>query len=62
MIHGADDPLIPVAAGRDTAAVIPGAQLEIIPGMGHNIPDALAPTIVAIVTTFVSSLGASQAE
>jgi pimeloyl-ACP methyl ester carboxylesterase len=53
VIHGADDPLIPVAAGRDTAAVIPGAKLEIVPGMGHNIPDALAPTIVAIVAEFV---------
>jgi pimeloyl-ACP methyl ester carboxylesterase len=56
VIHGADDPLIPVAAGRDTAAVIPGAKLEIVPGMGHNLPDALAPTIVAIVAGFLSEL------
>lgn len=53
VIHGADDPLIPVAAGRDTAAAIRGAQLEIIAGMGHNIPDALAPRIAAIVGGFV---------
>jgi len=53
VIHGADDPLIPVAAGRDTAAVIGGAQLEIIAGMGHNIPEALAPRIVEIVAAFV---------
>ena len=53
VIHGADDPLIPVAAGRDTAAVIPGARIEIIAGMGHNIPDALAPRIAAIVGSFV---------
>jgi pimeloyl-ACP methyl ester carboxylesterase len=53
VIHGADDPLIPVAAGRDTAAAIPGARLAIIPGMGHNIPDTLAPQIVAIVAEFV---------
>jgi pimeloyl-ACP methyl ester carboxylesterase len=56
VIHGADDPLIPVAAGRDTAAVIPGARLEIVPGMGHNIPDALAPRIVDIVVGFVRGL------
>jgi pimeloyl-ACP methyl ester carboxylesterase len=55
VIHGADDPLIPVAAGRDTAAAIPGARLEIIPGMGHNIPETLAPQIVAIVADFVRS-------
>jgi pimeloyl-ACP methyl ester carboxylesterase len=53
VIHGADDALIPVAAGRDTAAAIPGARLEIVAGMGHNIPEALAPRIVEIVTDFL---------
>ena len=56
VIHGADDPLIPVAAGRDTAAVIPGARLEIVPGMGHNIPNALAPRIVELVVGFVGDV------
>ncbi len=56
VIHGADDPLIPVAAGRDTAAAIRGARLEIIDGMGHNIPDALAPRIAALVGAFVRRL------
>jgi pimeloyl-ACP methyl ester carboxylesterase len=53
VIHGADDPLIPVEAGRDTAAAIPGARLVVIEGMGHNIPEALAPRIVAAVAAFV---------
>jgi len=56
VIHGADYPLIPVAAGRDTAAAIEGARLEIIAGMGHNIPTALAPRIVEIVVAFVRGL------
>ena len=56
VIHGADDPLIPVAAGRDTAASIAGARLEIVAGMGHNIPVALAPRIVAFVVAFVRGL------
>ena len=30
VIHGADDPLIPVEGGKDTAQVIPGASLLII--------------------------------
>ncbi len=38
VIHGSGDPLIPVAHGRDTAAAIPGAELCIIEGMGHDIP------------------------
>jgi pimeloyl-ACP methyl ester carboxylesterase len=55
VIHGADDPLIPVAAGRDTTASIPGAELVVIPGMGHNIPEALAPRIVTTVADFLAS-------
>jgi pimeloyl-ACP methyl ester carboxylesterase len=52
VIHGVDDPLIPVAAGAHTAKCIPGARFEAIPGMGHNLPDALAPTIVGLVREF----------
>jgi len=56
VIHGVDDPLIPLAAGAHVAACIPGARLEQIPGMGHNIPDALAPVIVGLVRAFVDSV------
>jgi len=50
VVHGADDPLVPLAAGRDTAANIPGARLEIVPGMGHDYPpDALANIAALIV-------------
>lgn len=49
VVHGAEDPLVPVAAGRDTADNIPGAELRIIPGMGHDIPPALYDTFVAII-------------
>jgi pimeloyl-ACP methyl ester carboxylesterase len=38
VIHGAQDLLIPVAGGRDTAANINGAQLLVIDGMGHDMP------------------------
>lgn len=47
VLHGADDPLVPVAAGQDTAAHIPGAQLEIIPGMGHDFPPGLMAQLAA---------------
>ncbi|MBL0769915.1 alpha/beta fold hydrolase [Sphingopyxis sp. DHUNG17] len=45
VIHGEDDPLVPVAAGRDTAANIAGARLMTIPGMGHDLPLALVDTL-----------------
>jgi pimeloyl-ACP methyl ester carboxylesterase len=52
VIHGADDPLLPHEGGRDVAALVPGAQLEIYPGMGHDLPTALTPKLVDRIATF----------
>lgn len=38
VIHGAADPLIPVAVGEETAKAIPHARLSVIDGMGHDMP------------------------
>jgi len=38
VIHGDADPLVPVGNGVRTAEAIPGAQLLIVPGMGHYNP------------------------
>jgi len=46
VIHGAADPLVPLAGGRDTAEAIPGAELLVIDGMGHDLPKPLWPTFV----------------
>ena len=43
VVHGSADPLVPVAAAYDLQKRIPGAQLEILPGMGHDLPTALLP-------------------
>ena len=42
VMHGEQDPLIPIAAGRDVAENIPGAEFRAVPGMGHDVPPALA--------------------
>jgi pimeloyl-ACP methyl ester carboxylesterase len=39
VIHGEDDPLVPLAGGKATADAIPGAELMIVKGMGHVIPN-----------------------
>jgi proline iminopeptidase len=49
VIHGADDPLVRIAGGRDTAANIHGARLKIIPGMGHDFPPALMAGIAVMI-------------
>ena len=45
VIHGESDPLVPVMAGRELARLIPGAQADFIPGMGHDLPAQLLPRI-----------------
>jgi len=45
VIHGDSDPLIDVAAGRRTAQLIEGAELLVIPGMGHDLPRQVWPAI-----------------
>jgi pimeloyl-ACP methyl ester carboxylesterase len=42
VIHGDDDPVIPLAAGKATAEAIPNSELKIIKGMGHAIPNLQA--------------------
>jgi pimeloyl-ACP methyl ester carboxylesterase len=46
VLHGREDPLVPVAAGYDLAARIPGARLDVIDGWGHDLPVALWPRLV----------------
>jgi pimeloyl-ACP methyl ester carboxylesterase len=45
VLHGAEDPLLRPAAGRDTAAAIDGARLVILPGVGHDMPAAVWPRV-----------------
>jgi pimeloyl-ACP methyl ester carboxylesterase len=46
VIHGADDPLVDVSGGRATADAIPGAELVVVAGMGHDLPRDAWPRIV----------------
>jgi proline iminopeptidase len=49
VIHGAADPLLQLAHGIDTAQHIPDARLEVIEGMGHDLPPQLAERILALI-------------
>jgi pimeloyl-ACP methyl ester carboxylesterase len=49
VIHGTDDPLIPPEGGKDTAAHIPGAELMLVPGMGHDFPQPLIEPLIAAI-------------
>lgn len=56
VLHGVDDPLVPVSGGRDTAAAIPGAKLVEVPGMGHDFTDALTPVYLREVGGFIEGV------
>ena len=49
VVHGDADPLIDVSGGKATAEAIPDAELLVIPGMGHNLPRAVWPTLVEAI-------------
>ncbi len=49
VIHGVDDPLIDRSGGEATAAAIPDAKLELIEGMGHDLPRELWPRYVDLI-------------
>jgi pimeloyl-ACP methyl ester carboxylesterase len=52
VVHGVDDPLVPIENGRRAASAVPGARLLEFEGMGHNMPQHLWPRVIdAIVET-----------
>jgi pimeloyl-ACP methyl ester carboxylesterase len=53
VLHGADDPMCDVSGGRATAAAIPGAELVVLDGMGHDLPRALWPEITSRIAGVV---------
>lgn len=51
VLHGRDDPLVRVQCGEDVAANVPGARLQVIDGMGHDLPLALNRAFADVITS-----------
>ena len=49
VVHGVADKMVHVSGGRATAAAVPGAELLLIDGMGHDLPPQLFETVVAAI-------------
>ena len=49
VIHGKADKLLPAAGGKAVAKAIPGSRLELIDGMGHDLPEELWPRISELI-------------
>lgn len=54
VVHGTDDPLVMPVGGELTAQAIPGAELRMIPGMGHDLPPGLYDTIIDAIVAAAS--------
>jgi pimeloyl-ACP methyl ester carboxylesterase len=50
VIHGTDDKLVPPANAEITAKAIPGAEIVLIDGMGHELPEGAWPDVAAAIT------------
>src|SRR3954469_9937053 len=57
VIHGSDDALVDVSGGRATAAAVPGAELLVVDGMGHDLPRAMWPEITDRITALIERAG-----
>ena len=57
VIHGAEDPLVHRSGGEATARAIPGAELLIIPGMGHDLPEPVWPTLADAIVANARRMG-----
>ncbi|MFI1200756.1 alpha/beta fold hydrolase (plasmid) [Streptomyces sp. BHT-5-2] len=51
VIHGSDDTLIDPSGGRRTAELVPGAELLLVPDMGHDRPRELWPRLIDALVT-----------
>ncbi len=55
VVHGSDDPLVPLENGLDIAECIKHARIEIIDGMGHDLPPVYLATVVGHVLEHLST-------
>jgi pimeloyl-ACP methyl ester carboxylesterase len=59
VIHGTQDRMCSPSGGWATAAAVPGARLELIAGMGHDLPRGAWPQLVRAIVDNARRAGAS---
>ena len=55
ILHGDNDDLIPPRFASELAASIPGAESEILPGRGHDLPWGVEDEVADRIREFVAS-------
>ena len=59
VLHGDHDPMVDPSGGRATAAAIPGARLQTITGMGHDLPAGALEQIAELILDHAARASAS---
>lgn len=54
VVHGEVDPVVQLVGGKATAAALPDAELLVLPGMGHNLPQAVWPLVIDAVAALTA--------
>jgi pimeloyl-ACP methyl ester carboxylesterase len=54
VIHGDIDPLVTLSGGQRTAELVPGAELLVLEGMGHDLPPAYLGPVVEAITSLAA--------
>lgn len=49
VVHGNADPLVPIEGGHDIAKLVRGARMEVMDGMGHDVPPRFLPQITKLM-------------
>ena len=62
VLHGGDDNLIKPEAGRHTAASIPGSELHVIEGWGHDISHSAIPILLEFMLPFMAKVEDRRSE
>lgn len=50
VVHGLADRMVHVSGGRATSMAVPGSELILFPGMGHDLPAPLWPVIIEAIS------------
>ena len=57
VVHGDKDKMVHTSGGRATARAIPGAELVVVPGMGHDLPTGLFDVLVDAISRTADRAG-----
>ncbi len=57
VLHGSEDPILPLAHGEATAEAIPGARLLVVEGAGHDFPEPAMPQILEAILSHLKASG-----